>query len=480
VYLVVDVVEEEYRQDTVPHVTGRDRRALIDRKLARLYRNTPYQYAAVQGREGEGRRDDRLLLTALTNPEQLDPIIRLLNENKIPLAGIYSLPILSKYMLKTIGAKSASALLVTLAGASGLRQTFLRDGEVKVSRLAKMPRYGSVSYGPHILSELDKFRRYLVGLRLASPESPVDVYIITGGNLLGELRHQARAQELVRYHLVNVADVGKRLGISGTLTTPYSDALFAHVLLAEEPRNQYAPKHQTRYFRLHRTRIGMMAASGLLLLGAAVWSGLNFIEALSLRQQSVDSRQKAEFYQARYEVAHKRLPPTAVPASDIKAAVDVVDTLGRYKATPLAMLRVVSGALADFPTLHIDKIDWLASTDPNAKAAGHAEAPTATTAPEPGVVPVEGDAKSYLYYQIAEVEGHIAPFDGNFRQALALVDRFGESLRASGKVFKVEVVKQPLDVSSGSSLQGQADEQPDITKSSFSVRVVMGVEDEKA
>lgn len=32
-YLLVDVVEEDYRQEILPHVTGRDRRSLLARNL---------------------------------------------------------------------------------------------------------------------------------------------------------------------------------------------------------------------------------------------------------------------------------------------------------------------------------------------------------------------------------------------------------------------------------------------------------------
>ncbi len=484
VYLVVDVVEEEYRQDTMPHVVGRDRRAVIQRKLLRLFRNTPYQYAQVQGREPEGRKDDRLLLTALTNPDQLDPIIRLFSDNKVPLAGVYSLPAISKLLLDRLGAKSANLLLVTLHGASGLRQTYFRDQELKVSRLAKMPRYGSVPYAPHVLGELDKFRRYLVSLRLLNRDAPLDIFIISGGDLLGELRHQTRAVEQVRFHLVNVAEVGRRLGISGALTTPYSDVLFAHLLLDNEPANQYAPKHQGRYYRLFKTRVGMMAAAALLLLGGSVWSGFNVIEAVSLKQQASDAQQKAAYYRDRYEMARQRLPSTNnLAPRDIKAAVDTVDALYRHRAQPQEMMRAVSSALEGFPPLRLDRIDWVAAQDPNADLNPQQTAATGTERPaaiaDPGLVGSE-PAKSYLYYQIAEVQGHIEPFHGDYRAALAMVDRFEKALSSQEDVFQVQVIRQPLDVSSAANLEGASDEPLAGRIAEFSVRVVMGIGDEKA
>ena len=73
VYLLVDLIEQDFRLDTIPHVRGGDRRALLDRKLTQVYRATPYRYAVVQGRETTGRRDDRALFTSVTNSELLAP-----------------------------------------------------------------------------------------------------------------------------------------------------------------------------------------------------------------------------------------------------------------------------------------------------------------------------------------------------------------------------------------------------------------------
>ena len=41
-YILIDVFEEEYRRETIPHVFGPDRQALIGRKTDRLFRDTPW------------------------------------------------------------------------------------------------------------------------------------------------------------------------------------------------------------------------------------------------------------------------------------------------------------------------------------------------------------------------------------------------------------------------------------------------------
>ena len=93
--VLTDLVEEDYRFEAVPHLMGPDRSALFERKLDQYYRSTPYRHATVQGRDKEGRRDDRVLFSALTNPGLLNPWVEMMARQGVPLRGIYSAPLAS-------------------------------------------------------------------------------------------------------------------------------------------------------------------------------------------------------------------------------------------------------------------------------------------------------------------------------------------------------------------------------------------------
>ena len=446
--MLVDVVEEEYRHETIPHLYGADRRAVLERKLAWFFRGTPYTHVLPEGRETEGRRDDKVLLSAITNPELVQPWTRLCVQQKVPVAGIYSLAIVSTALLDRINVKSPNVLMVSMQSHSGLRQSYFRDRVIKISRLAKMPRLGTVPFAPYILNELDKFERYLKNVQLLA-EGPLDIYILAHGELLDPLERQCRNSETVRYHLLDVADVARRLGIQGVLTTPFSDYIYAHLLLKKRPRNHYGQAEDLKYYRLHQARSGMLLASAAILLLAAVGGGLNLVEGLSLRQRAASAEQRAGIYQAQFNAAKGRLPETPVDPQDIKTAVDIADTLSRYKATPLEMMRAVSRALDGYPELQIASLDWLAGTDPNAVVEGE---PRDEDTPPPGSTP-PGDSGD-LYYQIAVLTGEIRPFDGDFRAALDRINGFAAALRARPAVRGVTVLNVPFDVDPAGELQG--------------------------
>ena len=181
-YVLVDVFDEEYRQDTIPHISGRDRRALLKRKAGRLFKDTSYCFYKVTGRETGGRRNDRVLLTALANPVVIKQWVAILEEAKAPLAGISSLPLFTGQLLKPIAGRcDGRRLLVSLQSISGLRQTFFDNGEFQHSRLVQLPRGGPASYFPFIRDEVEKIQRYLNSRRPLTSEEPLHIHFPPGG-----------------------------------------------------------------------------------------------------------------------------------------------------------------------------------------------------------------------------------------------------------------------------------------------------------
>ncbi|MCI0400343.1 MAG: hypothetical protein L0Y67_03500 [Gammaproteobacteria bacterium] len=474
VCILVDVVEEEFRRETMPHVYLADRRTLISRKKSRLFRDSPYVCALMQGRESEGRRDDRVLFTALMNQEILRPWLEPLPEHKVPLAGIYSVPILSELLLKWLPSSSTYSLVVSLQRTSGLRQSFFLNQQLKISRLATMKRAGEVPDASYILEEVEKIHKYLNSLRLTLPDEALDIYLLSHGRLLSDLRMQCSNSALIRYHLMDVNEVGRRMGMKRALSSTFCEPLFAHLLLKSPPKHNYATSTQTPYYQLHRVRNGMLVGSLLLILGSALWSGFTLMEGIGFRQRSIAAEQKANFYEARYQIARERLKETPVPPTEIRVAVDLVDTIDQYKTSPVDMMTVISKGLTGFPSIQVDKLQWATSTDPNYEFGnvrpGEVPNRSGATTPTPATnIP-------YRFFQIALVAGYLEPFDGNYRAALATINEYAETLRSMKSVYHVDVVTLPLDTSSDARLQGTAG--VDKGEAKFSIRIVVGMGNE--
>jgi hypothetical protein len=215
----------------------------------------------------------------------------------------------------------------------------------------------------------------------------------------------------------------------------------------------------------------MLLGSAAILLLAAIGGGRNLVEGLKLRQSATSAEQRAANYQAQFNAAKGRLPETPVEPKDIKTAVDIADTLSRYKATPLQMMRAVSRALDRYPELQIQSLNWLAGTDPNAAVEGESRA--AEDTPAPGSIPPGNSGD--LYHQIAVLTGEIRPFDGDFRAALDRINGFAAALRARPAVRAVTVLNGPFDVDPAGELKGSADDAARPEKAEFTVKIVLGV-----
>ena len=152
VIIVTDFLEESFRHDTAVHVSGPDRSALLERKLNYSFRNTTYRSATIVGRETEGRKDDKILLSALTKPELLEPWVRTLLDYKRQIQSVTSVA----YLMQTFSQKAKLTdkhlMLVSIEEGSELRQTFMRNGEIQFSRLTSLTTKETASLPDAILA----------------------------------------------------------------------------------------------------------------------------------------------------------------------------------------------------------------------------------------------------------------------------------------------------------------------------------------
>ena len=464
-YLLLDLADEEFRQDTVARVSRRDRQALLKRKAGRLFKDTSYYCHRITGRERTGRRDDRVLLGALANPGPLRQWVALLDEAEAPLAAICSLPLFTQELLNEVaGQADGRRLLVSLHRVSGLRQTCFDNGEFQFSRLALLPGEGHESYPALLRAEVDKVRRYLNSRQTDTSGEPLHVHFLLAGSVLRELEATLTEQEAVRYHFFDLHGLAPEDAAAEPAQTPFSDGYFTQQLLRLRPGNDYADAAARRWFFLHRLRAGVVAAGCAVLSGSVCWSALTSYNGLVLQHKADVARAETGRYEADYEQARKRLPQTPVGALDLKTAVMTADRLAQHRSTPLDMVSVLSHSLDRFPSIRLSKLSWVAAD--HAGMAEHGKPGDTGAAAVAGV-----SDPAATVYQAARLHARIEPYHGNLREAMARVNQFAADLRAQARVRAVSILALPLDVSSGAALQGNT--QAERHEAEFSLEVVL-------
>lgn len=464
VCFLLDIVEEEFQLETIPHVFGSDRRALVKNRQRRLFRDTPYRYTVFQDREIHGRRDDNVLFAAVARPATLqcwlDPVARC----KIPLVGIYSLPILSKKLLpyidigKTKTPRDAARkqglsdyVLLVHCNAIGLRQSFFYRQHLKVSRLAAAlrPDDGAFSSFPE---EVENIRHYLDTLRLLPPDQPLDVYLLGNAKTSMRLEPQTTGLPNTRYHLVDLAEIGAKIGVADDPTASSADAIFAGILLRSTPANHYAPPSDTRHFRSARIRMATYALGLALLIITIILGAFQLSELLIIRQKTDILAKRARIHEDRYARRATDSPAFPIDGPTLKAVVETAMTLQESRTTPYPALFALSEVLGK-RNLEIEEIQWSVSADSSlgAHATPEARARPGSTPSKPS--PMEAIVNTY---QIALIKGRIVAFS-DYRSALLSVEDFASALSRVDAVEDVRIIERPLNISSEETITGKAD-----------------------
>ena len=240
-HIMVDAVEEDYRFETLPHAFGGDRADMVSRKLKQHYRNSPYMAATPLGRDTGKRRDDRYLFSALTNPDLIAEWVQAVAARGMPIAGIYLLPMVSAELLGRLDVKATNMLLVA-QHATGLRLTFFRDRQFRLSRLTRGDSGRPENRARNITEEISNTRLYLHALRTMTLDEHLSVLLIDrGDDLQEEAAVVARDNPSLDCQRIGRSELASRLGIDTALldASPYS--IYLHLLGLKAPQSNLAP-----------------------------------------------------------------------------------------------------------------------------------------------------------------------------------------------------------------------------------------------
>ncbi|MFZ2525725.1 MAG: hypothetical protein WAW87_10505, partial [Candidatus Ferrigenium altingense] len=361
VYLLVDLIEEDFRQETVPHLTGRSRSALLQRKFEQFYRGTPFHQATLLQRQKTGRRDDDMLFSALTNPALITPWLAIMRAQQIPLAGIYSIPQISAPLVKDH--PSNHLLLISWEKSAGLRQTYFSEHRLQISRLT--PVHAGLTFQNAVVSELVRTYQYLKSLSLLPSGQTLDVRLLGHSHDLIELQLELPRSADMHYDFVDLADLARQHHIDYRFTDSDASQIFLHQLAARTPQTHYANATHTHYFTLWQLRHALNLASGTLLLGMLLWGMAN------LWQSSNDAAEAASLKILAQRTLHEAqqitlaFPNTYAPAADMKAGVSVMRKLNQHDAAPSGILRPLSSILDRHPRIELDDLAWrIGTTEP--------------------------------------------------------------------------------------------------------------------
>ncbi|MEO7404728.1 MAG: hypothetical protein ABIU95_13750 [Burkholderiales bacterium] len=454
VYVVADVVEEDFHVDQIPFVRGSDRRQLIGRRLSQRYRDTSLSLAMSLGIERAQRRDERILLSSFTNTQLFQPWLNVLRQSDLPLAGVYSMALVAPILAQRLGYRKGNALLVSLQPA-GLRQTLVRDAQVRFSRLGPLdptevdqPTRVAAAFA----GETVRIHQYLTAVRvLARDEPALDVVLVAPAGRRALVQGAASDTPQIHYRVLDVNEVADQIGLRGIPQGAGAEVLYLHLVAQQAPRDQYLGENLRTGYRLYQARRALLAAGAIALAVCAMFAGFQWWTIYDVRGQTEQLRAETRTLEDTYRRVTQGFPKIPTTVDNLKLTLQQFGAVQKRATAPEALLREVAAVMAEWPNVELDAIAWeqgVAGQKARGNDGSKAAAPTA-----PGTTPPK-DSSAGAYYEVARVTARITGVAVNdYRTVADNVNGFLEKLRARPGL-EVLARKLPFDIGSETSLSG--------------------------
>ena len=487
--LLVDMIEEDFRRETIPHVNRFDRRALISRQLARHYREDDYVHARLIGRTTVGRRDDQVLMSALTNTGLLAPWLERLEQYDVLLAGIWSLPLLSEKLIKPLRFDADHVLLVSRQVRSSLRNSYMHKGKLMISRQAKFDKemWDKEDF-EGVISNLERSTlevyNFLVNQRMMAGEDQLCVFFLVQQEQIEQAAALVKPHDNIQYEFVSLESAYAQFGLQGCEGYG-SAALFSYLCTRKSAfYDHYGKNEQKAAYHRHliekvvenATQIG-----SLLLITIAVLLALKGME-LDLQQENrardyamLEAENEARFGDIRSELDN---------ATYIKGAVQLVAQVAKdARQAPHEYFGVVSEVLSrrEFKNIELLEMDW----------QKYSEAEVQTILREQRVRFVTKDPNIYFdpndqqvfseehpdqRRSILSLKGNIDTSKLSYRETIDTMNRFVQDLASMDQIDDVVLVRTAADVRATSRFTDQirGENTTNQASSEFEILIVVG------
>jgi len=425
--LLTNVAEEGHTQEIIPYLQGRDRKTLIGRKLAQHFPGTTLATAFSLGHEKTKRKNEKLLLSALTNPEHFEPWLQRIARTEVALAGIYSLAQLGGQLLRKLGHSPPRCLLLTVQDHS-IRESYLVDGHPLFSRMAPVSDSSTAGIASCFAAEAGKLHQYLLGQRLLGRNEVIPAYIVAHPQAIPAIESACLNGGNLDFEILDSHRCATKLGLSTLPEDSRCAELFLHLLTIAPPKQQFADEERRHGYRLAQIRQGLFGLGAVCLLSGLLFGARELYRAHSLQQETQALAIAEADLNWRYQEIANTFPQLGIDNDTLRRLTSRYAELANQQRQPGPAYHRLAQALDQAPDIALETLDWkLANGD-----------------------------------EIVTIRGNIKTLPGTTsRQLLATFEHFS-ALLAVDRSNSLKILQQPLDIESGHSLRGgdQEDDRP--------------------
>ncbi|PIV71879.1 MAG: hypothetical protein COW56_12415 [Rhodocyclales bacterium CG17_big_fil_post_rev_8_21_14_2_50_68_7] len=438
--MLADIQDEGFGFESIPYVTGADRKALLSRKLNQHFLGTPYACAISHGREPSGRRDERVLLAALTRPQVFAPWLALMRSAEIQLAGIHSAPQACQSLVERIAPAHREHLLLVTSGAAGVRQTYFAGGILRFSRLSAATEVSMEERARICAQEPAKLYQYLVSQRILPRDTRLPTLVLCGPPEHAALAQACRSTNEIAFEFADLGTAEAACGMKPAGEGSSADRLLLHLIARKPPKAQFAGQPERHLYAIGRLRFAILAAAAVVFAGCLLSSARHLYEARSVRAQTNALAAAADEDARRYDEIMNGLPPMPAPPEIVRQVVGRYEAIERRSEPIEPMLRDISRALEAWREVELERLDWQLTQHPG--EAGEALRPAQSQGAAEGM---------YAVALVSAVLPRLPP--GEQRRVIESIEGFAAAIAVRPEIV-VRILKQPFDLDPGRALRG--------------------------
>ncbi len=439
VHVLVDVVEEGFHIDTIPFVRGTDRKALIQRRLAQRFRDVTLATSISLGYEKTQRREERVLLTSCTNPGEIQPWLRALEQAEVPVSGVYSPALLANALATTLKLAKPRMLVVGVHEC-GVRQSYVHSGCVRFSRLN--PFAGEdVATSQTVMAALERETERLYQYLRVTHELSDDSQIVNA-IVIAPPGQTARVQDFsigsptqLRIEVVDQSFAAKRIGLKNAPAHLGVEALYLHLLARKRPAQQYASRTTQALYGTRNLQLGLVASGALVGLACLFAAGIQLVQGFDLSREIESDQARRQAADSTYNAITAAFPTLPTTLENLRAALQQYDALNNINAHPAQFASRISRALDRFPQMKLEHLAWRMETAVKDAATGSARA-----AP----------------YEAADISATVTGIGAkDYRTLGNSIEAFAEELKAA-QGFDVLAADLPFDLGTEKAVSSEA------------------------
>lgn len=454
VQVLVDVLEQQYREVDIPNVSMFDRSKLIRRKLAMTFAED--NLTGVVPLSSKAKTEGKYLFAAIPPSKQLSGWLELLKSVPNPVSGLSLLPVEAVALTTALRTKPVEGaetgrqwrLLLSRQRASGFRQVITHSDRLVFTRMTpgSDPDASTETIIDNIEREFASTVSYLRRLSFSEADR-IELTVLAEPEVCAQL--DAKRLRIRHLTCMTPADAAKQLGLINVAdpTDGYSDVLYS-AWFAQKQRPvlsiQTSQKGQSQLTDQAPRWLGRAAvAAGI---AGAAYCGLTYHQIYTEAQTLEDKSVLRSSLTAEKKGLEAKVGGLEVPPDRLAAVLDTHNALNEAAPRFSAIIARIGQSID--PKLKISKLDLSLKGQPQSIASRrYAKDPIVGSTARPDPAKQTNEAVVVLTVQVS---GALTDREASVQSVAMLLERLKKALPG----YAITQTRDPFNAAGGAALSG--------------------------